>query len=106
MKQEYVKCDRFDPLGFFFLTYRSNAIGLTLAYKCADETTYEIPFLLTVPSHRNKGVEKALLALILEYCKNKGASRVILKGAPSNLQASYDDGVLQACLESGFEQSS
>ena len=104
LKQEYVKCPRFDPLGFFFITYRSNAIGLTLAYKCADESTYEIPFLLAVPSHRNKGVEKALLALILEYCQKKGASRVLLKGAPTNLRASYDDGVLQACLEAGFEQ--
>ena len=48
------------------MTYRSNAIGLTLAYRAIDdENTFEIPFLVAVPSHRNKGVEKALLALIL-----------------------------------------
>ena len=66
LKQEYVQSARFDPDGFFFLTTRSNAIGLTLAYRAVDEeTTFEIPFLVAVPSHRNKGVEKALLALIL-----------------------------------------
>ena len=98
-----MKCARFDPDGFFFLTYRSDAIGLTLAYKCADATTFEIPFLVAVPSYRGKGVEKALLALILQYCKDKGATRVVLKGAPANLKATYDDGVFQACLEAGFE---
>ena len=56
-------------MGFFFLTYRSQAIGLTLAYPSeTDPETYEIPFLLSVPSHRNKGVEQALLSLILTYC--------------------------------------
>ena len=103
LKAEYIKSARFDPDGFFFLTYRSNAIGLTLAYRAVDDqSTFEIPYLVAVPSHRNKGVEKALLALILEYCKKKGGSRVVLKGAPSNLQASYEDGVVQACLEAGF----
>ena len=69
LKQEYVKNARFDPDGFFFLTYRSNAIGLTLAYRCEDDpNTFELPFLVAVPNHRNKGVEKALLALILQYC--------------------------------------
>ena len=70
LKNEYVKSDRFDPDGFFFLTYRSNAIGLTLAYRSTEEpNTFELPFLVCVPNHRNKGVEKALLALILQYCK-------------------------------------
>ena len=73
LKQQYIQDERFDPDGFFFLTYRSNAIGLTLAYKVAndneEEIIYEIPFLVCVPSHKDKGVEKALLALILQYCK-------------------------------------
>ena len=70
LKQEYIKSARFDPDGFFFLTYRSNAIGLTLAYRCEDDpNTFELPFLVSVPNHRNKGVEKALLALILQYCQ-------------------------------------
>ena len=103
LKQDFVKNDRFDPDGFFFLTYRSNAIGLTLAFPAQDDpTTYELPYLVAVPSHRNKGVEKALLALILEYCKNKGATKVVLKGASPNLAASYQDGVSQACQEAGF----
>ena len=69
LKQEYILNERFDPDGFFFLTYRSNAIGLTLAYRCVDDpNAFEVPFLVCVPSHRNKGVEKALLALILQYC--------------------------------------
>ena len=95
LKQEHVQSARFDPEGFFFLTYRSNAIGLTLAYRAVDdETCFEIPYLVAVPSHRNKGVEKALLALILEYCKKMGAAKVIVKGAPAHLQASYEDGVI------------
>ena len=72
LKQDYVMNERFDPDGFFFLTYRSNAIGLTLAYR-TDEHTFELPFLVCVPGHRNKGVEKALLALILQFCQRKGA---------------------------------
>ena len=95
LKQQYIGDERFDPDGFFFLTYRSNAIGLTLAYPCADEpTTYEIPFLVAVPSHRNKGVEMALLALILEFCKKKGAAKVIVRAPPQALLASYGDGVI------------
>ena len=86
---------RFDPDGFFFLTYRSNAIGLTLAFPAQDDpTTFEVPFLVAVPSHRNKGVEKALLALILEYCKNKGGKKVVIKSPTPNLAASYEDGVV------------
>mmetsp|Transcript_33783 Transcript_33783/g.41766 ORF Transcript_33783/g.41766 Transcript_33783/m.41766 type:complete len:133 (-) Transcript_33783:278-676(-) len=69
LKQQYVKSERFDPEGFFFLTYRSNAIGLTLAYRCTDDPScFELPYLVCVPNHRNKGVESALLALILQYC--------------------------------------
>ena len=50
LKQKYIQDGRFDPDGFFFLTYRSNAIGLTFAYKCAEEeTTFELPYLVTVP---------------------------------------------------------
>ena len=95
LKQEYVQSARFDPDGFFFLTYRSNAIGLTLAFPSQDDpTTFEVPFLVAVPSHRNKGVEKALLALILEYCKNKGGKKVVIKSPTPNLAASYQDGVV------------
>ena len=37
LKQEYIMDDRFDPMGFFFLTYRSQAIGLTLAFQNRDD---------------------------------------------------------------------
>ena len=90
LKQTYIQDSRFDPDGFFFLTYRSNAIGLTLAYKVAGEKeTFEIPYLVCVPSHRNKGVEKALLGLILGYVKKQGGTKVVLRGVESDLVASY-----------------
>ena len=69
----------------------------------SDEGIYEIPYLVCVPSHRNKGVEKALLALLLAYIKKQGGKKVILRGVTPNLVASYQDGVLQACTEAGFQ---
>ena len=69
LKEKYIQDSRFDRDGFFFLTYRSQAIGLTLAMPQADDpTTYSIPFLCAVPNHRGKGVEAALLSLILTFC--------------------------------------
>ena len=68
LKHKYIEDSRFDPMGFFFLTYRSQAIGLTLALR-KSETEYEIPFLVCVPKHKEKGVEEALLSLILTYCQ-------------------------------------
>ena len=67
-----------------------------------EETTFEIPFLVCVPSHKNKGVEQSLLALILDYCKRKGATKVVLRGVTGNLAANYEDGTVQACLNAGF----
>ena len=46
----------FDPNGFFFLTYRSQAIGLTFAVP-TQNGEFEIPYMVAVPSHLNKGVE-------------------------------------------------
>ena len=46
----------FDPNGFFFLTYRSQAIGLTLAVP-TENGEFWIPYMAAVPSHLNKGVE-------------------------------------------------
>ena len=83
LKEKYIKDARFNPDGFYFLTYRSQAIGLTLAMPKADDpTTYEIPYLVSTTSHRNKGVEAALLSLILTFCKKAGAKKVIVD-APS-----------------------
>ena len=77
LKEKYIKDARFNPDGFYFLTYRSQAIGLTLAFPKADDPeTYEIPYLVSATSHRNKGVEAALLSLILAFCKKAGAKRV------------------------------
>ena len=83
LKEKYIKDARFNPDGFYFLTYRSQAIGLTLAMPKADDpTTYEIPYLVSATSHRNKGVESALLSLILTFCKKAGAKSVVVD-APS-----------------------
>ena len=90
LKQTYVSDERFDPMGFFFLTSRSQAIGLTFAFKSeTDEDTFEIPYLVCVPKHKEKGVEQALLSLILTYIKQKGGKRVVLKAPAQNLIAAY-----------------
>jgi hypothetical protein len=40
---------------------------------------YQIKFLCSVPNKRDNGVEEALLSLVLEYCKNKGAIKAVIK---------------------------
>ena len=104
LKQTYIQDERFDPMGFFFLTSRSSAIGLTFALVSKDDPShYEIPYLVADPKHKNKGVESALLALILRYCKEKGAKSVTLQSPPQNLIAAYQDGVIQAFESAGFK---
>lgn len=91
LKSKYVNSPLFDPKAFFFLTYRyyfysrnnnsyyrSHAIGLCLVWP-SDNQTYEIKFLTSVNSHRNKGVEECLLGLALKYCKGKQAQNVYIK---------------------------
>ena len=57
LKKQYIEDSRFDPMGFFFLTSHSSAIGLTLALPLSDDPdTYEIPFLVCVPEYKDKGV--------------------------------------------------
>ena len=58
--------------------FRSHAIGLCLAWPSGDKE-YEIKHLTSVPSHRNKGVEEALISLVLGYISQKGATKVIVK---------------------------
>merc|ERR1711957_439147 len=68
LSQKWCKGSDFDPNGFFFITYRSQAIGLTFA-KEIQNGEYEIPYMVAVPSHLNKGVEQALMVLVLTYLK-------------------------------------
>lgn len=65
---------------------RSHAIGLCLAWPTGGDKEYEIKHMCSVPSHRDKGVEEALLALVLTYCKNKGAKKVIIKMDEVNIK--------------------
>jgi ribosomal protein S18 acetylase RimI-like enzyme len=92
---------KFDPNGFFFLTYRSHAIGLCMAWPLGNNE-YELKFLCSVPSQRNKGVEEALLTLALEYCKNKGATRVIVKFDDKDLEQ-YNTQVLKPILTDKYD---
>jgi predicted acetyltransferase len=44
-----------------------------------ENNTYEIKFTSSVPNKRKFGIEEALLSLVLEYCKNKNVSKVIIE---------------------------
>ncbi|CDW72511.1 UNKNOWN [Stylonychia lemnae] len=78
LKANYISSSKFNPDAFFFLTYRSHAIGLCLAWPAA-ENEFEIKHLTSVPSHRNKGVEEALISLVLGYIKEQGGTKVVVK---------------------------
>ena len=64
LKKKFIQRPDFDPDGFFFITYRSNAIGLTLALP-DGKGGWTIPFLTAVPNHYGKGVEMCLMSLVL-----------------------------------------
>ena len=56
LKTKYTQGGSWDPMGFFFLTYRSQTIGLAFALS-AGNGIFEIPYLVCVPSFLGKGVE-------------------------------------------------
>ncbi len=69
LKKQFIDRNDFDPNGFFFITYRSTAIGLALTLK--DDQGWTIPFLTAIPSHYGKGVENCLLNLVIQYLQKK-----------------------------------
>ena len=56
-------------MGFFFLTYRSNTMGLAFAMSTpsASGKVFELPYVAV--TSLQKGVEQCLMALVLNYCK-------------------------------------
>lgn len=72
LKKEYIDRKEFDPEGFFFITYRSTAIGLAVTIKNNEEWT--IPFLTAIPGYNGKGVENCLLNLVMQYLQKKQAT--------------------------------
>ena len=74
----YVAQQSFDPMGFFFLTYRSNAVGAVLAWKNANEND-TIELLSAVPGSNKRNVEIGLLGLILNYFKSKKSKKVYIE---------------------------
>lgn len=78
VKAKFVQSSDFDPNAFFFLTYRSHAIGLCLAWPLGNKE-FEIKNLTSIPSHRNKGVELALINLALGYCKTQNAAKAFVR---------------------------
>ena len=65
----YVNVDTFDKEGFFFITYRSNAIGTCFLWK--TEERCDLKYLAADPSWRERDVEKCLAGLAIEYLKNR-----------------------------------
>lgn len=101
LKQTYVSSPQFDPNAFFFLTYRSHAIGLCLVWP-SSVGQYEIKHLCSVPSHRGKGVEECLLGLALKYCKSKGAQSVIINFDEAPLRE-YQESVMRQIITEKFD---
>ena len=81
LKATYIDNKGFDPNGFFFLTYRSQPIGLTLALPQTGDT-WEVPFLAIVPNYYGKGVEQCLLHLVVEFLKSRGAKKAVFRVHP------------------------
>ncbi len=54
MIMAYVSHKDFDPMGFFFLTHRSNAVGSVIAWKDAGGRP-SIELMSAVPSINRKG---------------------------------------------------
>ena len=104
LKKEHIDQAAFDPEGFFFLTSRSNAIGLTYAIPMPDDaTTYRVPYLVSTPCHKKEGVEQCLLALVLKYCQSKGAKRVTVDAPPADLLKTYTERVFNVLEDAGFK---
>jgi len=74
----YVAQKSFDPFGFFFLTYRSNAVGSVLAWNDSKGNDI-IELLSAVPGLNRHDVETALLSLVLNYFKKKGSKKVYIQ---------------------------
>ena len=65
-------------MGFFFLTYRSNAVGSVLAW-CDSKGNETIELLSAISGINKKEVESGLLVLVLQYFKKKGAKKVFIQ---------------------------
>ena len=78
LKENFVQKPEFDPLAFFFITSRSNALGSILSWPTNEPGVYDILNLASKQS-RTEGVEKALVLLSLNYLKKKGAKLVEIR---------------------------
>ena len=104
LKKTYIDDKAFDPMGFYFLTSRSSAIGLCFVLPTATSSEYRIVFCACVPKHRHNQVEECLLSLVLGFCKSKGATRVVVDSPPEDLAGAYSDGVYHALEAVGFSK--
>jgi len=72
--QNYINNEHFDPKGFFFITHRSECVAGLLAWPKGE--ICEIKTFAVLNSHWNKGVPESIVALALNYAKNKGFNLV------------------------------
>jgi hypothetical protein len=73
---QYVRNEKFDPNGFFFLTTRSEVVSGVLVWPISRDTC-QLVALVALPAHRDKQVAQAIISLAIVYAINKGYSEVI-----------------------------
>mmetsp|Transcript_13373 Transcript_13373/g.15001 ORF Transcript_13373/g.15001 Transcript_13373/m.15001 type:complete len:104 (-) Transcript_13373:43-354(-) len=97
LKETYADNEKFDPLGFFFVTYRSNTIGHCLIFPDNDDR-YWIKFLCADKAYREKELEKAIIGLAIEYMNTQKPDSDILYIRP------FDEFQKEVIQEIGFEE--
>lgn len=101
LKKTYIEDKNFDPNGFFFITYRSHAIGLAMCHQ-NSQGEWVIPFLTSEPKHYGKGVEECLINLVLRYLKEKSAGNIFVEVHPE-LLPSFEAQVKPILVKYGFQ---
>ena len=96
LKEKYSDNENFDPLGFFFVTYRSNTIGNCLVFKDENDL-YWIRFLVAAKEYREKKLEEAMVGLAIEYMNTQKSDISTLYIKP------FDDFQAEILKEIGFE---
>ena len=70
-----------------------------MAWLSETEGVYELKYLCTVPKKRQEEVEEALLSLALDYCKGKGAKKVLVRFDEAPLKKYNEDILLKVLVE-------
>ena len=75
LNARFVRNEKFDPYGFFFITTRSEVVSGVLVWPI-DRNSCELVAAAALPGHRDREVAHAAIGLSLNYAISKGFQRV------------------------------